>query len=62
MALAEQSISINRMRQIQHEGSEAPILIVTHRTSRPALDAAMSGIARLDVCLADPVALRIEDV
>ena len=42
--------------------SEAPILIVTHRAERPALDRALQAIARLDVCRAAPVAIRIEEI
>lgn len=61
-ALGEAEISINRMRQVEHAGSEAPVLIVTHRTGRAALDRALGAIAALDVCRDTPVAIRIEDV
>ncbi len=61
-ALGAAGISINRMRQVEHATEEAPILIVTHRTARGPLDAALAEIARLDVCRAAPVALRIEEV
>ncbi len=61
-ALGGAGISINRMRQVEHAGAEAPVLIVTHRTGRAALDGALAEIARLDVCRAAPVAIRIEDV
>lgn len=61
-ALGAAGISINRMRQVEHDGAEAPVLIVTHRTARSALDAALTEIAGLDVCRAEPVAIRIEDV
>jgi homoserine dehydrogenase len=60
--LGAAGISINRMRQVEHEGEEAPILIVTHRADRPALDTALAAIARLDVCRAAPVAIRIEEL
>ncbi len=60
-ALGRAGISINRMRQVAHATSEAPVLIVTHRTSRAALDAALAEIGGLDVCRDTPVALRIED-
>ena len=33
-ALGAAGISINRMRQVEHAGPEAPVLIVTHRTER----------------------------
>jgi homoserine dehydrogenase len=61
-ALGAAGISINRMRQVEHAGPEAPILIVTHRTERAPLDVALGEIARLDVCRAEPVAIRIEDL
>ena len=60
--LGEAGISINRMRQYRHDDSAAPVLIVTHKTTRGALDSALSGLARLDVLAGDPVALRIETV
>jgi homoserine dehydrogenase len=50
------------MRQVEHAGPEAPVLIVTHRTRRAALDRALAAIAALDVCRDTPVAIRIEDV
>lgn len=60
--LGAAGISINRMRQVEHEGEEAPILIVTHRAERRALDRALAAIAGLDVTRAAPVAIRIEEV
>ena len=61
-ALGAAGISINRMRQIEHAGQEAPVLIVTHRAGRAALDGALAASAALDVCRAEPVAIRIEEV
>jgi homoserine dehydrogenase len=61
-ALGDAGVSINRMRQYEHASEEAPVLIVTHRTPRAALDAALATIAGLDVCRSEPVALRIEEV
>jgi homoserine dehydrogenase len=61
-ALGAAGISINRMRQVEHAGAEAPVLVVTHATARAALDAALAAIARLAVCRAAPVAIRIEEV
>ncbi|MGR3461996.1 MAG: homoserine dehydrogenase [Roseovarius sp.] len=60
--LGEAGVSIDRMRQYHHEDTTAPVLIVTHKTNRDALDTALAGIRRLDVLAADPVALRIEAV
>jgi homoserine dehydrogenase len=61
-ALGDAGISINRMRQVEHTGEEAPILIVTHTAERAALDRALAAIAGLDVCRAEPVAIRIEEI
>jgi homoserine dehydrogenase len=61
-ALGDAGISINRMRQVEHAGPEAPVLIVTHRTERAPLDAALGVIAGLAVCRAVPVAIRIEEL
>ena len=61
-ALGAAGISINRMRQYEHATEEAPVLIVTHKAERAALDAALAEIAALDVCRSAPVAIRIEDV
>jgi len=58
--LGEAGVSINRMRQYRHEDSAAPVLIVTHKTTRDALDVALRGMAALDVLASAPVALRIE--
>ena len=61
-ALGEAGISIDRMRQYQHDDALAPVLIVTHKTTRADLDAALNAMARLDVIDGKPVALRIEMV
>lgn len=61
-ALGKAGISIDRMRQVRHDGDDVPVLIVTHVTPRAPLDTALAEIAALDVCRADPVAIRIEDV
>ncbi|MDQ2089465.1 homoserine dehydrogenase [Marimonas arenosa] len=60
--LGEAGISIDRMRQYGHEDTSAPVLIVTHRCQRKALDEALAAISRLDVLEGAPVALRIERV
>ncbi len=61
-ALGARGVSIDRMRQYEHSDEEAPVLIVTHRTMRAALDGALAEIAQLDVCRGAPVAIRIENV
>ena len=43
-------------------GSAAPVVIVTHDAKRAAIDAALQRIGSLNVNLADPVAIRIEEV
>jgi len=60
--LGDAGVSIDRMRQYGHEDAAAPVLIVTHRTSRTALDAAIEGMADTGVLASDPVAIRIEEV
>ena len=60
--LGESGISINRMRQYDHEGDGAPVLIVTHRTSRDALDWALGAMDKTGVVESTPVAIRIEEV
>jgi homoserine dehydrogenase len=60
--LGENGISIDRMRQYDHPGANAPVLIVTHKTARPNLDTALSQMPQTGVVEGRPVALRIEDV
>ncbi|WP_288942394.1 homoserine dehydrogenase [uncultured Roseovarius sp.] len=60
--LGEAGISINRMRQYRHDDTTAPVLIVTHKTTRTALDGALDAMTKLDVIASAPVALRIETV
>ncbi len=58
--LAEGGVSIDRMRQISHEGDAAPVILVTHETERAALDKALGAAEAAQAVLAKPVALRIE--
>ena len=60
--LGNHGISINRMRQYDHEAQTAPVLIVTHRCVRADLDKAIAAMAATGVVEGDPVALRIEEV
>ncbi len=60
--LGNHGISINRMTQHSHDGTTAPLVIVTHTTSRAKLDAALAEISALSASLAAPVALRIETI
>ena len=60
--LGETGISIDRMRQYSHDETAAPVLIVTHKTSRSALDQAIAAMPATGVLAHDPVAIRIEQV
>jgi homoserine dehydrogenase len=60
--LGENGISIDRMRQYDHPGANAPVLIITHKAARPDLDAALAALPETGVLTGAPVALRIEDV
>jgi len=61
-ALGEAGVSIDRMRQYGHEDTAAPVLIVTHRSGRDAIDTALGALPATGVVLAEPVAIRIENV
>ncbi|MGH1578676.1 homoserine dehydrogenase [Planktotalea sp.] len=58
--LGEAGISIDRMRQYGHEDETAPVLIVTHKCMRQALNEAIDAINKTEVVATPPVALRIE--
>ena len=60
--LGDAGVSIDWMRQYAHAESTAPVLIVTHKTTRAALDVALDGCRNTDVVAGEPVALRIEEV
>ncbi|WP_322891373.1 MULTISPECIES: homoserine dehydrogenase [unclassified Yoonia] len=61
-ALGDAGISIDRMRQYGHADTTAPVLIVTHKTTRTALDEALAAFKDTGVVSGDPVAIRIEAV
>ncbi len=61
-ALGDAGVSIARMRQYGHDNSSAPVLLVTHRVARDALDVALAGMDATGVLIDAPVALRIEEV
>ncbi len=60
--LGDAGVSIDRMRQYGHSEDTAPVLIVTHKTTRATLDVALDGFRDTDVVAGEPVALRIEQV
>ncbi|MFD0858728.1 homoserine dehydrogenase [Roseovarius aquimarinus] len=61
-ALGEAGISIDRMRQYDHAGPDAPVLIVTHKTGRAELAQALDAMPGLGVVTGAPIALRIENL
>ena len=60
--LGDAGISIDRMRQYDHADTSAPVLIVTHKTTKGALDEALAAFAQTAVVTGTPVAIRIEAV
>ncbi|WP_173487697.1 ACT domain-containing protein, partial [Aliiroseovarius sp. xm-m-354] len=60
--LGEAGVSIYRMRRYEHADTSAPVLIVTHKTSRDALIEALANMDKTGVLAGEPVALRIEEV
>ncbi|CUH38675.1 Homoserine dehydrogenase [Jannaschia seosinensis] len=59
-ALGRSGISIDRMRQYDHEGGEAPVLIVTHPCAPGDLAEALQAALATGVVAGEPVALQIE--
>ena len=59
--LGDAGVSIDRMRQYGHQNTAAPVLIVTHKVTRAALDAALTVMDK-SIVQGDPVAIRIEKV
>jgi len=60
--LGDAGVSIDRMRQYSHEATTAPVLIVTHKATRAALEDALQAMDTTGVVAAAPVALRIENL
>ncbi len=60
--LGDAGISIDRMRQYDHDDTSAPVLIVTHKTTQTALSEAIAAFDSTGVVAAEPVAIRIEAV
>ncbi|OCX66629.1 homoserine dehydrogenase [Thioclava sp. SK-1] len=61
-ALGAAGVSISRMRQYGNANMAAPVLIVTHKTTRDAIDHAIDAFPATGVVEGDPIALRIEEV
>ena len=54
-------VSIDRLRQPEHDGPEATVIVVTHKASPGDIAAALDAARASRVLAADPVALRIEE-
>ncbi|MEM8980718.1 MAG: homoserine dehydrogenase [Pseudomonadota bacterium] len=61
-ALGDAGVSIDRMRQYNHEGTTAPVLIVTHATQLTDLETAIAAFDATGVLESAPVAIRIENL
>lgn len=59
--LGDAGVSIDRMKQYGHADTSAPVLIVTHKVTRSALDEALAAMDK-SIVLGEPVAIRIEKV
>ena len=60
--MGEAGVSIDRMRQYGHDTGKAPVLIVTHKTTRAAIDQVVLDFNQTQVVEGPPVALRIEAI
>ena len=60
--LADEGVSIDRMRQYGHKGEIAPVLFVTHETEPKRLFASLSKVENIPQVHGKPVALRIESL
>ncbi|WGH78936.1 homoserine dehydrogenase [Jannaschia ovalis] len=58
--LGQAGISIDRMRQYDHPGEDAPVLIVTHPCAPDDLARALQGVTATEVVRGEPVALQIQ--
>ena len=60
--MVEVGVSIDRMRQREHSGDVATVIIVTHTCARSELDEALGAMDGTGVVQDAPVVLRIEAV
>ncbi|MBP9184637.1 MAG: homoserine dehydrogenase [Fuscovulum sp.] len=60
--LGDAGVSIDQMRQYGHQGTHAPVLIVTHKAAPDDVAHAMTRFAATGVLVGNPVAIRIEEV
>ncbi len=61
-ALADAGVSIDRMRQKEHQDNAAPVLIVTHETTPAAIETALDAISATGDTVGTPLALKIVEV
>ena len=61
-ALGDAGVSIDRMRQREHQADVAPVLIVTHPTPPEAVADALGRIGRTGITVGETVSIRIEKV
>jgi homoserine dehydrogenase len=60
--LGDAGVSIDQMRQYGHQGTHAPVLIVTHKAAPDDVTHAITRFAATGVLVGKPVAIRIEEV
>jgi homoserine dehydrogenase len=60
--MGKANVSIDRMRQYAHDTDSAPVLIVTHKTTRAAIDQILNEFSKTKLIGDRPVALRIESI
>ncbi|GGA14029.1 homoserine dehydrogenase [Neptunicoccus cionae] len=61
-ALGDANVSIDRLRQQNHDGDSAPVLIVTHPCKPSDVEAAIEGIKATGDATSEPIALKIVEV
>ncbi len=61
-ALADAGVSIDRMRQKEHQDNAAPVLIVTHEIAPAAIESALNAISATGHTVGTPLALKIVEV
>ena len=60
--MGKANVSIDRMRQYGHDTDNAPVIIVTHKTTRATINEILGEFSETGVIDGKPVALRIESI
>ena len=60
--MGKANVSIDRMRQYGHDTDNAPVIIVTHKTTRTTINEILGEFSETGVIDGKPVALRIESI